>query len=77
LARAVKPDAKRVFELGDAIRPILAGEHPAVQGATLADLTAIWLAGHPAELRVELLMMHVHKVCELVPINVDELQGRK
>jgi hypothetical protein len=73
----VKPDTKRVFELADAIKPILAGEHPAVQGATLADLTAIWLAGHPAELRDQLLAMHLSEVLRLLPINVAEMQGRK
>jgi hypothetical protein len=68
-----EPDPARVFELIDRIRPILAGNHPAVQGAVLADLLAMWLAGHPAELREALLALHVDKALQLVPINIDSI----
>jgi hypothetical protein len=65
-----QPDPARVFDLVERIRPILAGNHPAVQGAAMADLVAIWLAGHPAEFREQLLALHVDKVRALVPPNV-------
>jgi hypothetical protein len=68
-----EPDPARVFELVDRIRPILAGNHPAVQGAVLADLLAMWLAGHPAELREALLALQIDKALQLVPINVDAM----
>jgi hypothetical protein len=68
-----KPDPARVFELVDRIRPLLAGNHPGVQGAVLADLLAIWLAGHPAELREDLLALTIAKALELVPINVEAM----
>lgn len=68
-----QPDPARVTDLVERMRPILAGNHPAVQGAVLADLVAIWLAGHPAELRGELFTLHIVKALELVPINVAAL----
>ena len=49
--------------------PLLAGHHPAIQGAALADLLATWLAGHDADLREAMLDAHIHIVRELVPIN--------
>ena len=62
-------------EIVDRIRPILGGHHPAVQGAVLADLLAIWLAGHQADLREALLDVHIEKVRELVPVNEAECRG--
>jgi hypothetical protein len=66
-----------VSPLVDRIRPLLAGHEPAVQGAVLADLLAIWLAGHlypgdaaaTAELREDVLRMHIEAVRALVPLN--------
>lgn len=69
----IEPDPARVDALVERIRPILAGNHPAVQGAVLADLLAIWLAGHPAELRHELLTMHDATVRKLIPVNVEAI----
>jgi hypothetical protein len=37
---------KQALKLVQRIRPILAGQHPSVQGVTLAELTATWLSGH-------------------------------
>jgi hypothetical protein len=67
--RALPPSAL-VVEIVDSIRPLLAGHHPAAQGAALADLLAIWLAGHEHSLREPLLNNHVVRVRELVPVNV-------
>jgi hypothetical protein len=50
------------------IRPMLAGKHPALQSAVVADLAAIWLAGHHRDLREELLTIHVQLIRELVPV---------
>lgn len=33
------------------IAPLLEGKDPRIQGLILADLTAMWLAGHPAGIR--------------------------
>lgn len=68
------------------IRRVLARRHPAVVGAVLADLLAIWLASHvvpgdePAteDQRERLLQAHLERVRQLIPINVGWLreQGR-
>ncbi len=70
-------DPNEIDSIVDAIRPILAGHPPDLQGAALADLLAIWLAGHiipgqPAKtkaLRKRLLTMHVAIVRELIPVS--------
>jgi hypothetical protein len=70
-------------KLVQSIRPLLAGRSPQTQGAALADLLAIWLAGHvvegnPAEtdtLRDELLEAHIEAVRRLIPINSRQIHG--
>lgn len=64
-----KPDAKTVIELSQQMGRLLAGHHPAVQGAALADLLATWLAGHSPAVREQLFALHVVKVRELIPVN--------
>lgn len=51
------------------IKPLLAGWHPATQGAVLADLVAIWLASHPPGVRDSLLDFQVQNVRRLIPVN--------
>jgi hypothetical protein len=59
------------------IRPLLADHPPDIQGAALADLLAIWLAGHHVEgdeaatgdLRAELLASHCALVRHLTTVN--------
>jgi hypothetical protein len=59
------------------IKPLLAGRPPGVQGLVLADLLAIWLAGHQVvgdqdatrTLRDELLAAHCLMVRELTIID--------
>jgi hypothetical protein len=66
-----KVDVDAVARLMGAIKPLLAGHSPAMQGAVLADLLAIWLAGHhaggeTAAMRERLLAMHIGTVRALV-----------
>lgn len=77
--------ATEVQRLVEKIRPLLfpllAGHPPEIQGAALADLTAIWLAGHiydgdaeaTAGLRESLLEYHMAAVRALIPIYAKEL----
>lgn len=59
------------------IKPLLAGLPPVIQSAVLADLLAMWLAGHHVpgdaeatlEIRAELLAKHCQLVRQLVPVN--------
>jgi hypothetical protein len=69
-------DVDEVMRLIDTIRPLLAGKPAPVQGAALADLLAIWLAGHwagnraeTARLRADLLKAHVATVRKLIHEN--------
>ncbi len=58
------------------IAPLLAGLHPAIQGAVLADLTATWLAGHPPELRGDLHAHHIEKTNALIEPNAQAIRDR-
>jgi hypothetical protein len=66
-----------VVRLVERINPILAGQPSVIQGAALADLLAIWLAGHvyeglpstTATMREALLLAHVEHVRALVSVN--------
>lgn len=49
---------------------VLQGHPPEVQGATLADLVATWLAGHnPPEVREEMLRLHLRTVRQMLAIH--------
>lgn len=73
LAMGVQED--EVIATVDRIRPLLAGRSPEVQGAILADLLAIWVAGHSPQLRQGLLDMHIDMVRELIPLNAKIIRG--
>jgi hypothetical protein len=68
-------------ELCNKIAPLLGGNDPAVQSAALADLTAMWIAGHfvhnnvagTKELRQALLREHVKLIRQLIPLNEQKL----
>lgn len=70
-------DADEVMAMVKAIRPLLAGRAAEVQGACLADLLAMWLAGHvlvgdPAAseaYREKVIALHLDAVRRLIPIN--------
>ena len=55
-----------VLALVDRIKPLLAGRHPSVQGAVVADLAAIFVACHHLEDREDALQLHVSTVREIV-----------
>jgi hypothetical protein len=68
---------EQVVPIVESIRPLLAGKPPELQGAVLADLLAIWLAGHHVAddedatrtMRAELLAAHCRAVRQLTSIN--------
>ena len=72
---------KRVQTLLREIGPLLTGQGAAVQGAVLADLLAMWIAGHvlpdsenkTRQTREELLAGHIAVVRDLVPENAKSL----
>jgi hypothetical protein len=69
--------AEEIAPIVESIRPLLAGKPPELQGAVLADLLAIWLAGHHVagdedatrKIRAELLAEHCFAVRQLTSIN--------
>jgi hypothetical protein len=74
---ADEQQAAEVLALVREIRPLLAGKDPSVQGAVLADLLAMWLAGHvhlgdpeaTKRARELMLEMHIVGVKALIDIN--------
>jgi len=73
----IDPATAPVAAMVEAARPIFAGRHPMHVGAALADLAAIWLAGHPEQAREELLALHVDYIRKLIPINAAALEERR
>lgn len=75
--RPMNTDVGEIARAVALIRPILARCPPAMQGAIIADLLAIWLAGHHVEgdvdatraLRAEILATHLLSIEELVTVN--------
>lgn len=64
-----------VENLVSTVKPVFAGLPPPVQGAALADLLAMWIAGHEPELREKLLELHIEGVRALVPHNDPRSSG--
>lgn len=71
-------DINEIEEIVTAIKPLLAGRKPEVQGAILCELLALWIAGHgDHQARAQLLDMHFKAVREMIPISERELFGPK
>ena len=72
-------EADEVVALVHAIEPLLAGRASEVQGAALADLLAMWLAGHVLRgdpkateaYRETVLELHLAAVRLLIPLNYE------
>jgi hypothetical protein len=69
-------DVEAVLALVSAVKPFFVGESPQVQGAALADLTALWVAGHvtpdPRKTHAyweRTLALHLEGIWKLIPIN--------
>lgn len=73
-----RAEFNEIQRVTDQIRPLLAGRGPDIQGAVLADLVSMWLAGHQcsAALREEILALHVETVRALTPVNLALLNER-
>jgi hypothetical protein len=77
-------DSDQVMRLVNVIRPLLAGEPPSIQGAVIADLLAIWLAGHfagdndaTAMMREKMLAALIATARQLVQVNEAEILARE
>lgn len=72
-----RKDIRKAVNIAAKIRPLLAGHGPEVQGAVLAELLSIWLAGFPPEMREDMLAMHIEHMRPLVTINAAIIRGKK
>lgn len=68
-AETVRAKAHEVAGLVDKIRPLLAGHDVGVQGGALADLTSMWLVGHPDFIREDMLAFQMMSVMNLEAVN--------
>lgn len=59
--------------LVERMRPILAGQNPEVQGAAIAQLVAIFIAGHAPPMRESARKLLMDCAEGLVPICVEEM----
>ena len=65
--------AEDVERLSMAIRPILAGHPPELQGAVLGELVSMFIAGHHPQLRDMVLDEHIRLVRNLIPESEKEI----
>lgn len=78
----IPPDPHDVRRSVDRIRPILAHIDPAIKSAVLADLLALWVAGHQGpeglieSMREQLLADHIKLVRDLIPENDAFIKAR-
>jgi hypothetical protein len=71
-------DIARVEALVARIKPIMAHQQREIQGAVLAELLSIWLAGHyqgGPECIEAMLNLHVDMVRKLIPLNINLLKA--
>ena len=73
-------DTRKLLEtaqrLVNEIGPMLHGKGPDVQGAVLADLASMWLAGHSPAIREEVMKMHFQAIRDLIPESEKQLFGK-
>jgi hypothetical protein len=77
--RDASADATLALQIVERIKPLLAGQPTLVQGAVLADLLSIWLAGHflMGNAAIEsVLTSHIDAVRRLIPVSILELKQR-
>jgi hypothetical protein len=68
--------ATEALRLSETIRPMLADVAPEIQGAALADLVSVFIAGHAPALREEAFKLFSDAVIGLVPESEQELLKR-
>lgn len=68
-------DVLRAEALAESIKPMLAGHGVEDQGAALMQLLALFIAGHPAQMREAVLAMHLNAVRGMIPVVERELFG--
>lgn len=58
-----------VLALVEQVKPLFAGKSPELQGAAIVELTSLWLAGHPKDVREDLLEINNAAIRGLTQVN--------
>jgi len=75
---------EQAMQVSRAIQPALRGLDDGVQGAVLADLLSLWVAGHYVwgdeqatfDFRKQILEIHIQAVIDLIPASSKEISDR-
>ena len=63
----MKDLAQEALDLSRVLGSSLRGRGPLIQGAALADVVSMYIAGHPPEARETVLALHLAAVKKLIP----------
>lgn len=63
--------------LAKRLREALAGKDPEIQGAALADMVSMWVAGHPPFVREQVLESWLEVMRRLIEVNDKIMFGDK
>jgi len=66
--RVSRERARRGLNLAERIYPILRGQEPDLVGAALADVVALWIAGHAPDLREEMFRQWIRTTRQLTEL---------
>jgi hypothetical protein len=69
----VGADGTGSLQLAARIRPLLAGHPSMVQGAAMADLVSIWIAGYPPDERAAMLALFISAVTWMIEPSAAQL----
>lgn len=67
--------ARECFDIVARLKPLIAGHGPAMQGAVLADLISLWVAGHEPASREGMMDLLFDHASALVPESEKEIFG--
>lgn len=67
--------ARQVTDIVARLKPMMAGHGPAMQGAVIADLVSLWVAGHPPAEREGMFDLLCDHAWALVPASEMEMFG--
>lgn len=70
-----KKEIDRVHDIVEQCSDLLHGEGPDVQGAVLAELLSMWLAGFDEDMREPMLAFHLSFIRPLIRINAAIIRG--
>lgn len=81
---SARRDATTALSLAERVRPVLAGNPPDIIGAALADLVAMWIAGHfdtrgaieTAKHREQLIGQWLDTVRQLIEVNEQMIMAK-